>query len=185
MALGTIINKLHSFDKSATLLFDQECILPGLALLYTEIDIAASLERLAHEGTKQAFTRWCESYLLKGSPLGCTSVDLYSARCGILHAHTAESDLSRIGKARMIYYAWGTATADRLDAIARLASKSDAVNIHVNDLRDAVRSGIDKWAADVQKNPTRTVTVVKRSEKWFTNLSKDLVEEALRGIPEE
>lgn len=183
--MESLILNLHSFDKAATILFDQRYIVPGLALLYTGIDIAASLERLGHEGTKASFIRWSNSYLLRNRALPCTSADLYSARCGILHTHSAESDLSRAGKTRKVYYAWGTATAESLDAIAKYAKKSDAVNIHVNDLRDAFRSGIEEWAADVQKDPTRCAKVKKRSNLWFTNLPKETMDEALKAIPKE
>ena len=185
MSIRTITFGLHSFDQSATILLQQRYVLPALALLYTGIDIAASLERLGHEGTKASFIRWCNCYLLRHRSLPCTSADLYSARCGILHAHTAESDLSRAGKAKKVFYAWGTATADSLDAIAKFAKKSDSVNIHVDDLREAFRNGIDEWAVDVERDPTRTAKVLKRSSEWFTNLPKETVDEALRAIPNE
>ena len=185
MSIESLILDLHRFDEAATILFDQKFIVPGLALLYTGIDIASSLERLGHEGTKSSFMRWSDSYLLRNSTLSCTSADLYSARCGILHAHTPESDLTRKGKAKKILYAWGTATANSLDAIARHAKRSDEVNIHVNDLLDAFRIGIDEWIIEVRNNSTRTAKVEKRSMSWFTNLPKEMIEEALKGIPKE
>ena len=183
MDMSDITTNLHSFEKSASLLFDQRFILPGLALLYTGIDIVASLERLGHEGTKVSFIRWCNSYLVQRSSLSCTSTDLYSARCGILHAYTAESDLSRAGKAKKVYYAWGTATARSLEEFATYAKKTDAVYVHVDDLRDAFRNGVDEWAVDVEKYPTRREKVVKKSSQWFTNLPKQVLEDALTAIP--
>jgi hypothetical protein len=33
---------------------------------------------------------------------------------------------------------------------------------------------IEEWATDVQKDPTRTAKVEKRSSTWFTNLLKSL-----------
>jgi hypothetical protein len=149
MDLTAILGKLHCFAESATILLDQRYILPALALLYTGIDIAASLERLGHESTKKSFIRWCDCYLLKQRTLSCTSADLYSARCGILHAHSAESDLTRAGKAKKVFYAWGTGTTASLDAIAKFSNRSDAVNIHVSDLREAfamaLKNGLLRW----------------------------------------
>ena len=84
-----------------------------------------------------------------------------------------------------MFYAWGTATADSLDAIAKFAKKSDSVNIHVDNLREAFRNGIDEWAVDVERDPTRTAKVVKRSSEWLTNLPKETVDEALKAIPNE
>jgi hypothetical protein len=183
MDMSDITTNLHSFEKSASLLFDQRFILPGLALLYTGIDIVASLERLAHEGTKVAFVRWCNDYLVKRNSLSCTSTDLYAARCGILHTYTAESDLSRAGKAKKVFYAWGTATARSLKDFAKYAKTTDAVYIHVDDLREAFRNGVDEWAVDVEKYPTRRAKVVKKSSQWFTNLPKQVLEDALEAIP--
>jgi hypothetical protein len=75
--------------------------------------------------------------------------------------------------------------AASLDEIAKHAKTSDAINIHVNDLRDAFRSGIKEWATDVQKDPTRTAKVEKRSSTWFTNLPIEIMDEALKAIPKE
>jgi len=80
-------------------------VLPALMLIYSGIDILASLERRKGEGTKASFTRWVDEYLLKAVSLPCTSLELYAARCGILHTLTPESDLSRKGKAREVGYA--------------------------------------------------------------------------------
>jgi len=184
MSIPTLILNLQNFNKAATILFEQSYIVPGLVILYTEIDIVASIERRGDEGTKASFVRWCNSYLNK-SPFPCTSVDLYSARCGILHGHTPESDLTRAGKARKVYYAWGTGKAASLDEIAKHAKMSDAINIHVNDLRDAFWSGIEEWATDVRKDPTRTAKVEKRLRTWFGNLPKEIMDEALKGILKE
>jgi hypothetical protein len=184
MPISTLILNLLDFIKAATILFKKGYIVPGLVLLYTGIDIVASLERRGDEGTKAAFVRWCSSYLDE-SLVPCTSVDLYSARCGILHGHTPDSDLTRAGKARKVYYAWGTGKAASLDEIAKHVKTSDAINIHVDGLRDAFLSGIKEWATDVQKDPTRTAKVEKRLSKWFTNLPKEIMDEVLKGILKE
>ena len=62
--------------------------------------MASSLDRKEGEGTKAAFLRWCDSYLLASKALPCNSLELYGARCGVLHAGSPDSDLSRLGKAR-------------------------------------------------------------------------------------
>src|SRR5437016_5607270 len=94
--------------------------LPCLALLYTGLDVMASLESQPSEGTKAAFVRWVDKYFLKAQPLPCNATELYAARCGILHTFTAESDLSRQGKARMLIYAWGNAAVEDLAQTAAL-----------------------------------------------------------------
>ena len=38
---------------------------------------------------------------------GVSGLDLYAARCGVLHTYTMDSRLSTEGKAKRILYAWG------------------------------------------------------------------------------
>src|SRR5271167_3287926 len=76
-------------------------IVPCLCLLYTVIDVIASLERKPEEGTRAAFVHWVGENMLKTYPLPCTALELYAARCGVLHTFTPDSELSRHGKARM------------------------------------------------------------------------------------
>jgi hypothetical protein len=73
-------------------------IIPCLCLIYSSIDVVASLERRPNEDPKAAFVRWVSDNMSKTKPLSCTPLELYAARCGILHTFTADSDLSRKGK---------------------------------------------------------------------------------------
>src|SRR5664280_369361 len=114
----------HAYYKAALDLKDsiEDClvkcrILPCLILLYSGIDVFASLEAQPGQSTKDAFLYWVEAYMLKGRSLSCSALDLYAARCGIIHAFSWSSDLSRSGKARKIMYAWGTADAAKLDIV--------------------------------------------------------------------
>jgi hypothetical protein len=70
-------------------------IIACLCLIYSAIDVIASLERRPNESTKAAFVRWVSENMSKARPLPCTPLELYAARCGILHTFAADSDLSR------------------------------------------------------------------------------------------
>src|SRR5439155_802130 len=50
------------------------------------------------------FKKWVEDYMTADSKVAFTSEELWSARCGLLHTHTASSRLSRQGKARQLHY---------------------------------------------------------------------------------
>lgn len=83
---------MKAFDDNVTQLFDaiEDCLakgrlLPCLTLLYSGIDVIASLERKPGEGACAAFVRWTEENLLKVHPLQCTGLELYAARCGVVH----------------------------------------------------------------------------------------------------
>jgi hypothetical protein len=82
----------------------------GLTLLYSGIDTLGLLAAPPSEdnATRGTFTNWCNAYLLTrlrsvdGKAL--TALDLYAARCGILHTSTSVSSLSREGEAREVQY---------------------------------------------------------------------------------
>lgn len=152
--------------------------LPGLTLLYAHIDIAASLNRpdSKSESTRKDFKNWVDEYLLPDSNLNCTADDLYAARCGLLHAYMAESRDSREGKARQIFYAWGTAD----DAIlqGRLQSKgldSVALVIHIDALFTAFRAAIDRFMKSLSSDQQKSQLVYERARKYFKNIPKSLL----------
>jgi len=128
--------------KAIDLCMENKLILPALMLIYSSIDIVGSLERKEDESTKASFIRWVDNYMLKAKPLGCTALELYGARCGILHALAAESDLYKDGKVRMVIYAWGTAKSDHLKATSKLLERERDVVVHVSDLTEAFKLGL-------------------------------------------
>ncbi len=146
--------------------------LSTLILVYSGIDILASLERQSGEGTKSAFVRWAENYLLNNTSLLCTGLELYGARCGVLHTFTAESDLSRSGSIRPIIYATGDATAvDLQTTVVRL--NRNEVAIHLDDLVEAFRLGTASYLEDLAQDSQRARAVQTAAGIWFTSIPKD------------
>jgi hypothetical protein len=180
-SVDTLIKNLDGLDEAVIRCLDAKLILPGLSLVFAGIDIVASLERQPGESTKVSFTRWVDQYLLPAKPLGCTSLELYAARCGILHTFTADSDLSRTRGVRKIYYAWGSALASDLDATGTRLGKGDAVAVHVSDLHGAFRQGVLVWFHDVTADAKRSNAVDAAGGAWFTNLSIEIVKDYLAG----
>jgi hypothetical protein len=150
-------------------------LLPCLMLLYSGIDVVAGLERESGEGTKAAFVRWVAEYLLKVRLLPCTALELYAARCGIVHAFTPESDLSRQGKARKVFYAWGTAKSDHLALASRALGRNDCVAIHIRELIDAFRDATVRYLNDIANSPERLARIKARTGQWFTHMDQDLL----------
>jgi len=166
---------------SAEECFAHKRILPGLILVYSAMDILASLSRPAHrdEAGRRGFIEWVKIYLLPGSKLTCTPEDLYGARCGLLHTYSAESRFSHEGKARQVYYAWGTADAEDLDATVGITSfRNLAVAVHIDELLIALKSGFQKFMKDVANDPERGQLVRMRVGKIFGPVPLELVAEA-------
>jgi hypothetical protein len=142
-------------------------VLSCLVLLYSAIDIFASLEGNRSEGTKDAFVRWVDRYILPNAALQFSAIDLYAARCGIIHAFSAESDLSRNGRAKKLVYAWGTASADSLQKAGRVLGRSE-ISVHVRDLVYGFNRALIKYIDDVADSPAE-------HERFFHSVAKWLV----------
>ena len=148
--------------------------LAALILLYAGMDIIASIE-LKKRNNKTSFMSWADAYLIPAGSLECTSLELYSARCGILHTMTAESDLSRRGEARAIYYSWGAADPEQLNAAIELSeAKGTAVVVNVEQLSDAFMAAVINWAREVRLNADRLQRIEAKAEKWFVNMQTDV-----------
>lgn len=149
-------------------------LLPCLSLLYTGIDVIASLERQPGEKAWQSFTRWADRYMLQQTELQVTALELYGARCGILHTFTAESTLHARGQVRQVWYAWGSARPEDLQrAVDSLGKRATAV--HVRDVVEAFRCGaaayLDEFASDVR----RQEGIAPRIGLWFRHTQPGLV----------
>jgi hypothetical protein len=150
-------------------------VLRALTLLYAGIDVVASLERRCGEGTRASFAPWADTYVLPARPLGCTGVELYAARCGVLHTFTSDSDLSRSARARRIYYAWGTAKISDLQAVLDRSGTGDAVAVHVEDLHQGFRAGVLSCLREVVADETRMRHVESVAGAWFGDLAMSVV----------
>lgn len=165
----------HLSCAAIELCIDNKLIMPALVLLYSGIDVVGSLERKPDMGTKASFIQWVDTYMLKAKPLGCSAVDLYGARCGLLHTMAAESDLSRSGKARQVIYAWGSAKSEDLNTAGRLLDRTDDVSVHVNELFDAFKHGLIYYFNEVDADEARRTLILKNAGIWLTELPLSVV----------
>jgi len=160
---------------------NKQLIAPSLLLLYAGIDIMAWLDRPeSHADVKRAdFINWVENYLLPGSGLVCNALDLYAARCALLHSYAAESPLSRQGDAKQIFYAWGSARAEDLQRLVDFVGTHSAVAVHVNELLKAFRVGVERFEKALSHDSQHATLVYHRATKFFSNMPTMRVETGL------
>jgi hypothetical protein len=170
---------LNGLISATEICIDKKLIMPALMLLYSGIDVVGALERKPNTGTKANFIRWVDSYMLKAYPIGCSGLELYGARCGILHTMAAESDLSRSGKAREITYAWGDATVEHLKKAGKIINHPNILAVHVNDLLKAFKSGLAIYFDEINKDGVRSSLVIKNAGIWLTDLPLSVVSHVL------
>ncbi|HUW20012.1 MAG TPA: hypothetical protein VMW16_11990 [Sedimentisphaerales bacterium] len=173
---------LTNFERHVDTLFKgidsceaNKLVLPALMLIYSGIDIVASLERKKGEGTQASFTRWVDMYLLKAVSLPCTSLELYAARCGILHGLTPESGLSRKGKAREVAYAWGIA---KVSVLQEAASRSgyDYPVIHISQLKEAFCRGVALFLKEASRDQETIKRISEGAGLWFSEVGVEIVD---------
>jgi hypothetical protein len=153
---------------------------PALILLYSGIDTTGWLDSPDRDATRDSFLKWVENYLLKAKPLACTALELYAARCGLLHTMTSDSHLSFSGKARRTCYAWGTASAQNMQRTIDLTGKSaEYVAVHVNELFEGWRLGLVAFSNELDTDPTRRVRVQTKAGQFFSDFGMDVVRDAL------
>ena len=152
--------------------FQSKFITPGLVLLYASIDIMASLHRPeSHpDVTRSDFIEWVNDYLLPNQNLACTAMDLYAARCSLIHSYSSESRLSREGNAKPIFYAWGTGPTEYLENLIDTVGNSPRVALHVEQLLDAFRTGVERFQQRLHGDPNMSALVKDRTEKFFINM---------------
>jgi hypothetical protein len=159
--------KLDALLKSIELLLSNKQHGPALILIYSTTDILAWLGRnKAHIDVERSdFLTWVEKYLLPFLNVNIAALDLYSARCSILHSYSAESRLSRNQEAIEIFYAWGTANSEDLQAIIDSTDRK-AVALQTEQLVKGLRIGIHKFLEEFPDGDLLS----RRNEKLFASV---------------
>lgn len=160
---------------------EKELITPSLILIYSAIDIMSWLNsEHPKESVKARFTHWVDRYMLSAKPLKCTAIELYGARCGLVHTFTAESDLSQQGTIRQIIYASGASKASKLSAMITTAKLSNYVPLQVEELLEAVRRGLEAFKKELSGNPSKAAKVSAKGGKFFKTVSNKGIDDLLQ-----
>jgi hypothetical protein len=124
--------------------------------------------------SQAAFIAWSDKYLLQR-----IIATMYSFRplwCSLWHpAHLSpESDLSRKGTARHIFYAWGNAKTDELERASKQLGKNNCV-LHVRELINAFRVGLANYLQETKHDNHRAQKLSAGAGMWFTNMDQNTV----------
>lgn len=164
-----ILNTLVQVAAIAEVCIERKLLLPALILVYSGIDTMSWLvSSEPATAVKKRFTAWVDRFMLPAKPLPCSSIDLYAARCGILHSFTADSDLSVSGHAKPIYYAWGSVSKEHYDRVAAVAPEGGFAFLRVEDLSEAFRRGIAKTIEAGTTDSQLAATIMSKSGRFFS-----------------
>lgn len=90
--------------RALTLLLHAKLESQALSVLYMAIDRAAWVASSKEEIDKNDFIAWTDKFLIANNNVSFTGLDLWAARCGLLHTGAAESRDYRKNGANLIYY---------------------------------------------------------------------------------
>ena len=181
MNLDILENLVNGSVRGTRLCLEAELFNSALVLLYCGIDTASSLDLALDKCSVQLrYTKWSDTYMFKGKPHDCTSLELYAARCGVVHETSVESTLSAEGKARRIIYAWGDSKVDTLREMNELAQMKDYVAVQFEDLVQAYESGLTEFIESLRSSEERAGFALRKAETCLVIRSKDEMHSLLK-----
>ncbi|MGH9533463.1 MAG: hypothetical protein ACRD2E_01240 [Terriglobales bacterium] len=150
--------------KAIELCLRANLVLPALTLLYSAIDVVGFLDGQEQYAERGSFIAWTEKYVadfLKRK--GIKGIDLYSARCGVLHTGQAPSALVDKGAARELWYEFN----DNVHINIMTNTPQPAVLIDVPEFVGEFKRGTEAWINAVHSDPLRLVDVEAKVRRAF------------------
>jgi hypothetical protein len=155
-----ITNAIYNgIKRGIEITLENHCYGSAVNLIFSGMDTMAYLNMPAgqQDVERKDFILWVERYIKFPCKEQLTGLDLYGARCAMLHTYGARSKLSREGKCRMVCY------MDR--GIPEIRSKpgiDDLVVVSISALADAFFKGIDKFLVDLFANKEKATVAEER-----------------------
>lgn len=143
-----IINAVHNgIKRGIRVTLDNDCLGSAVILILCGIDAMAYLDMPDGQNKvkRSDFVKWAERYIKFPCQEQLTGLDLYGARCAMLHNYGIVSDLSLKGKCRQIGYMSKSFPEVRF---APNVSK-EVVFVSVPALADVFFSGVDIFLVDL------------------------------------
>lgn len=136
-------------------------------LIYAGMDAMAFLDMPSgqEEVTRLDFIRWTERYIRFPCKEQLRGVDLYGARCAMLHVYGAVSRLSRVGKCRVIGYVDQSAPEVRYNPSAF----PNLVLVSIAALKNAFFTGIDDFLVNAFADKAKAPVMEERL-RTFTHI---------------
>ena len=156
--------------------------MPTKVLIYAVIDsMAWAASDKGEKSTRKNFESWVARWLIPELPLigeKIEPVDLYAARCAVLHTMTPDSDLTSKGAARTIAYAWGTSKAEVLAYAFKVKGISNVVALHYDALYAAVNAGISAFLSAAATDQVLGSRLAEGASKHYTYIDAPSGEQA-------
>lgn len=168
---SAVWNTINSDLHAVAVLTHNGCVIPAMSLMYSSIDKMAWLSSATIDHGRTQFMAWVDSYFLPGFASPLAAIDLYAARCGFLHAGTAESKLYRDSKAKQIFYPTGPRRPQaEVEAEVHLTlpklglTPSDVVVVQCIDFSDQWIESMRRFTDAIKADPNLQALTRQRAE---------------------
>ncbi|MCQ4348527.1 hypothetical protein NGA35_14090 [Pseudomonas stutzeri] len=153
--------------EATRLLYEKKLFGHLMILIYSAIDAMGLLDAPPKQTSAngKSFQAWVKKYLLNNPEIQFNEIDLWAARCSVLHTFTSKSDLSNAGKARQIQYYSGPKDSPMAKAFVEAANDIDGgahVPGHIEDTYMTFLDGLGKFAGDLVIKCSTSVEHEKR-----------------------
>ncbi len=164
-----IVSWLRKHLRAIGLCFDSGLPEAILTLLYSGIDTLGFLAAAPSKqnATDETFMNWCNEYLLTrlksvdGKTL--TALDIYAARCGILHTSSSVSNRSRKGEAREVCYQFKGQHGINLIMNVKL----EPLLLDIEEFVIAFKESGTAFIQDLSRDQTRREAAEGRASSFF------------------
>ena len=164
---------LNGIIKDVNDAWERKSYRAALILVYSGIDTMSHLTMPAgkDEVTRVDFVAWAEKYLRfrdanKNPTLTLPGIELYAARCALVHTYSSEADLHKKGKAkRQIGYG-----DEFLPEVAERGDVEHLVMVSIRGLVDAFSRGVAATLQDIKGDEPRRKVFAKRLDKMMHEL---------------
>lgn len=168
----TLEKKFADLLGAVELCFHARHTTPGLVLLYSGMDVASWVwSPNPAAKVKQRFVQWVDRYMKPRKSLGCTALELYSARCAVIHNFSSESDLTRKGSARQVLYAKEPSEVGVLRG--RSVESLGYVGVGIESLVAAFRDGLAEMFAESKSTEALAKRLRMRESKVLQTISDE------------
>ncbi|MDA7417463.1 hypothetical protein PGB34_13920 [Xenophilus arseniciresistens] len=164
---------LNGIVKDVNDAWDRKSYRATLILVYSGIDAMSHLTMPdgKNKVTRADFVAWAEKYLQfrdadKNPTLTLPGIELYAARCALVHTYSSEAELHKEGKVkRQIGYG-----DEFLPEIAEKADIEHLVIVSIRGLVDAFARGIAATLQDIKGDEPRRRLFAERLDKMVHEL---------------
>lgn len=168
LASDPIINTIENgIKRDIRVALDNQCWRGALILACAAIDSMAQLSKpeKGHHPVGATFIKWCDRYVhIEGAKVPLAGIDIYGARCGMLHMYSAESDQLAKGAKKL---GWFMGHRNHPPIFMNKSVSTKDVYVSLERFCEAVLRGIDTFMIDTFADPTKARVVDARLQKMM------------------